>query len=1651
MRESVSDEASAATGSPRPQRIRRWLRRILVAIAALALGSVVIALVVLHTDWGREQLRRQAVSALAEMFPGGFELDGIEGSVLGTVTLRDLVIYDQKRRRAVAVERVSIDLGMVALLRHTIRLERLDIEGLTVRAFDDDQGLNLTALVRPRQSDSASTWRVQLDDVRLERGAFAVTKPSADLSGKPVSDHFDDIAVRSTATIDPGGSVTSSVTIGLRWRERNVTAELHGSVKLNDGVVEVARADARVGSVRATVRELRLASLANVTGSLEVNAAKDSLRELIPALPTQPATTITVKVSPQAAEVLRATLHVASGDATLSGEIALRPLLAKPQATGEFQLHNLEPAVLLGPDRVPELAGVRLTRASFGFEVAAVGNSLSVDGVAGSVRCSAELADRSGTRLPLNLKAQLQNRRLAATATGSIGTSQLSATVDVTVGQHQRLQVHQARLRGHLAAKDLPAQIPAVRTLAGVVDIDLKAQGNVDLGTLTAPEVPAPRRKSPWAAPRRKSPWAAPPPSVAPAAPGVTEVADLRSAFSLTGIVDGSGFRFRGYAADRLHVGLSSTVVGARPRGNILAKVAGIRATGQRIPNLELRATAAATGVINVDVRLRGGSDTEPSPRRRPGSGTVLLLAALADVGAIDLSVSIRPDRGYRGADIALRHFRGALPGLEVSAKTGQLSLRPNRQEVRGLRLRSNAGTIAIDAVRTGTNVTAAIAIDQLELSPLAVVAPQLAGLHGRVQLRGSGSWRGNALDGTVRGQIVQLVARPGAAPIDIEVAVSAARQLFQLQVQARSARLGEISIGADVAPPPDFASTAAWQALDRRAVRRLSIRGERVDLGALQHVFGQTVLRTELASPRSVAGGTAANDGNRTANDQRASLDGRATIDLEFTAASGALRVSVAGLEVPGTPAAMDLNVEGEFGANGRGDIRATARMATIVVNATAALRIPDRPFSSAAWRVPSERVARATLEVPRFVITDSLAAMLGLGTWRGQASARFDLQLDANTASGHVALLDLRGGPLQRPIEWGAELTTGSGAVHIVGRGKIDGIPAADLVVDLPLPFIAAGAGVGATRAFRWADLPLTGEIRFGPVPAAGIARLLGAAAVQSRLASDSTAPVNSAAALREATTYTASDERAESSAVRSSSSLQGTVRGDVKLAGSLGAPDLRLNLQIADLGSQRSKIRELRLVGRYVAGAVHAELSGANDKAGHLQGSLDLVVGHPADARIAVSASAFELSPLARLAPVALLGVTARLDGALEVRGLVPKQMQVAGNLTLSSVRLPLANQVGALTNATIRLEFAAGRLTVGVQGDIEAGKVTATASAALDGIVPRSGTLDLKLSDLALIAPMTPTVGATLHVNARVLDGRWILDARLTDGMIRIPAEEGRVLHPISPPSDVAFVANARNVGASTQRVAQSPRNVASRARSPWLEVALSIESVAVRTAEATGTVRGAIKLDIADNALATSGIIRLTGGDVLLFGRRYQIARAALTFDGPLDPTVDAELRHDFPQLTLTAMITGRTTKPKFHFRSSPSDYTEAQLLSFFLGGNPSASGRDVQVANSVAAAVASQTLGAMVTRQLPVRLDVLSYQPQTTASSGALVAGRWITEQLLLLVRNRTNPRPLENGAEGELQYWLRRGLLLDGVAGDRGTLGLDLLWNRRW
>ena len=75
----------------------RWLRRLVGATLLLVVVVTAIALVAVHTGWGREQLRKHAEAALRERFPGGAHVGAISGSLVGTLSVRDVEIDDRDR------------------------------------------------------------------------------------------------------------------------------------------------------------------------------------------------------------------------------------------------------------------------------------------------------------------------------------------------------------------------------------------------------------------------------------------------------------------------------------------------------------------------------------------------------------------------------------------------------------------------------------------------------------------------------------------------------------------------------------------------------------------------------------------------------------------------------------------------------------------------------------------------------------------------------------------------------------------------------------------------------------------------------------------------------------------------------------------------------------------------------------------------------------------------------------------------------------------------------------------------------------------------------------------------------------------------------------------------------------------------------------------------------------------------------------------------------------------------------------------------------------------------------------------------------------------------------------------------------------------
>jgi autotransporter translocation and assembly factor TamB len=165
--------------------------------------------------------------------------------------------------------------------------------------------------------------------------------------------------------------------------------------------------------------------------------------------------------------------------------------------------------------------------------------------------------------------------------------------------------------------------------------------------------------------------------------------------------------------------------------------------------------------------------------------------------------------------------------------------------------------------------------------------------------------------------------------------------------------------------------------------------------------------------------------------------------------------------------------------------------------------------------------------------------------------------------------------------------------------------------------------------------------------------------------------------------------------------------------------------------------------------------------------------------------------------------------------------------------------------------------------------------------------------------------------------------------------------------------------------------------------------------------------------------------------------------------------LDVRITHDFREVTTITEVRGRMSKPKLVLASQPGQYTQAELLGFLLGGEP---GGDPENAPSTSERVAgagasfvSNKVGGYVKKALPIDIDVLRYEAASSSSSAAVTVGTWITDTLFLAYRQHLEARPDENAGEGEVEYWIRRRLVLEAVVGDRGVNGLDLLWRRRW
>ena len=180
---------------------RRWFRRITLATLGLVLLVFGGVLIFIHTDHGRDFIRRRAEGALLNTFPGGFSIGRIEGSLFGTLVVEDLRINARDGKPMIVVGTARVKLDLRPLLQHTARISRLDLEDVT---FDKHPLPEPSVPETPSESSGGpSKWAVEIPHATVVRGHVVIAGAAG-----PIVD-FHDLDVEAAISIDDGLTIAA--------------------------------------------------------------------------------------------------------------------------------------------------------------------------------------------------------------------------------------------------------------------------------------------------------------------------------------------------------------------------------------------------------------------------------------------------------------------------------------------------------------------------------------------------------------------------------------------------------------------------------------------------------------------------------------------------------------------------------------------------------------------------------------------------------------------------------------------------------------------------------------------------------------------------------------------------------------------------------------------------------------------------------------------------------------------------------------------------------------------------------------------------------------------------------------------------------------------------------------------------------------------------------------------------------------------------------------------------------------------------------------------------------------------------------------------------------------------------------------------------
>ncbi|HTR49148.1 MAG TPA: translocation/assembly module TamB domain-containing protein [Kofleriaceae bacterium] len=366
----------------------RRIVRVAAAMVGLAIITTAVMLVALHTDWGRDHLRRELETRLDGALGGPVHIGRLDGSVLGELIAHDVELDGPDQQPIMTIATVHVELALRPLLRHVARIDRLGADDVTV---------TVPAGWRPpprSETPSTSRWDLDVRDLEVTGGHVIVTAATPDrtielidveASGQvraPAGEAAASwqLAVRSTWRGLPGlaggpASVSAEQSADgpvIAW----LTATIAGA-QVHAGVIGDLHTPHVVGAVIAPAIDLDSATAGRFAGRVAAMAAVDitdgnaHVDARLAGESARVTTTADVAFTNTTATLTRAHVAIAADPAALSGDRVSTEIPVSAEIDAHGALAPSASLVLSGSvdARRPRAAELAATRVHADFDL----------------------------------------------------------------------------------------------------------------------------------------------------------------------------------------------------------------------------------------------------------------------------------------------------------------------------------------------------------------------------------------------------------------------------------------------------------------------------------------------------------------------------------------------------------------------------------------------------------------------------------------------------------------------------------------------------------------------------------------------------------------------------------------------------------------------------------------------------------------------------------------------------------------------------------------------------------------------------------------------------------------------------------------------------------------------------------------------------------------------------------------------------------------------------------------------------------------------------------------------------------------------------------------------------------------------------------